>query len=296
MPLIHPPPLTAPIADPASTVRDFVGTRATQNWSTRGPDPEYMERMTQVWNFMLDRYFRTETTGWERLPTGPSLAIGIHSGTWLTMDAWVFVLSWWRRFGHSRILHGTAHDMLMAMPGLGAFFRNVGVIPASREAVTAALAARHSVVVWPGGEQDAMRAWSRRYEVDFAGRRGFVKQAILSGVPIVPVATVGGAETVFVLSEGRWLAKALQFKKLLRSDVAPIVAGLPFGIWPEILPSHIPLPAKISTEILDPIEVDTDPGRASDDAYVNRIYGEVQQRIHDGVRRMARQRRLPILG
>jgi len=110
------------------------------------------------------------------------------------------------------------------------------------------------------------------------------------------VATVGGAETVFVLSEGRWLAKALQFKKLLRSDVAPIVAGLPFGIWPEILPSHIPLPAKISTEILDPIEVDTDPGRASDDAYVNRIYGEVQQRIHDGVRRMARQRRLPILG
>ena len=38
---------------------------------------------------------------------------------------------------------------------------------------------------------------------------GFVRTAIRSGVPIVPVATVGGHDTVFVLSEGRWLANGL---------------------------------------------------------------------------------------
>lgn len=283
-------------ADKGAAVRDFLGTRAKRKWSTRGPDPEYMHRMTPAWDFMLDRYFRTETTGWERLPDGPCLAIGIHSGTWFTMDAWVFVIAWWRRFGSDRILHGTAHDVLMAFPGIGPFFRNVGVIPASRQAVTEALDVGHSVVIWPGGEQDAMRAWSRRYEVDFSGRRGFVKQAILSGVPIVPVATVGGSDTVFVLSEGRWLAKALQFKKLLRAETAPIVAGLPFGIWPEILPSHLPLPAKITTEILDPIAVDADPDRVNDDAYVNDIYEQVRSSVQAGVQRLAQARKYPVFG
>src|SRR5262249_44008516 len=146
-----------------------------------------------------------------------------------------------------------------AYPGLGTFFRNVGVVPASREAVTAALAAGNSVVVWPGGEVDAMRSWKKRNGVLFAGRRGFGKEAIPSGGPIVRVATVGGTETVFVLSEGRWLAKLLQLKKLLRAENLPIVAGLPFGIWPELLPSHFPLPAKITNEILEPILVRHDP-------------------------------------
>lgn len=282
--------------DAGNTVRKTIGNRARSNWSTRGADPEYMEKIRPVVDFMLDRYFRVETTGWERLPEGPCLLVGIHSGTWLTMDAWSLVLDWWRHFGRQRPLHGTAHDALMAMPGLGSFFRKVGVVPASRESVTAALAAKHDVVVWPGGEVDAMRTWKQRHDVLFARRRGFVKQAILSGVPIVPVATVGGADTVFVLSEGRWLAQLLNLKKWARSETAPIVAGLPFGIWPELLPSHIPLPSKIVNEILPPIRVSAKPERADDDAYVDRIYGQVQERIQEAVGLLARTRRFPILG
>lgn len=66
-----------------------------------------------------------------------------------------------------------------------------------------------------------------------AGRRGSVKQAILFGIPIVSVATADGADTVLVLLEGRWLAKALQLKKLAILEIARIFAGLPFGSWPE---------------------------------------------------------------
>lgn len=271
-------------------VQEAIGGLARAGWSTRGADPEYMAKIAPAVDFALDRYFRVETMGWERLPKGPCLLVGIHSGTWLTMDAWALVFSWWRQFGEGRTLHGTAHDVLMAMPGLGTFFRKVGVIPAARETVTAALAAGNSVVVWPGGEVDAMRTWKKRHEVHFAGRRGFVKQAILSGVPIVPVATIGGTETVIVLSEGRWLARALNFKRLLRADTIPIVAGFPFGIWPELLPSHIPMPSKIYNEILEPIMVDADPTRAKDDQYVNGIFEEVQMRISEGVKRLVQRR------
>ncbi len=268
-------------------VRDRLRERAQADWTVQGADPEFMQQIKPFIDFALNRYFRVETTGWERLPKGPCLLAGIHSGTWLTMDAWSFVFSWWRHFGTSRLLHGTAHDALMAFPGVGSFFRNVGVLPASREPVSAALAAGNSVIVWPGGEVDAMRSWRRRNTVVLGGRRGFVKQAIASGVPIVPVATVGGANTVFVLSEGRWLAKLLQLKKRFRSESVPIVAGLPFGVWLELLPSHIPLPAKILNEVLDPIAVGNDPKAVEDAAYVDDLYAKVERAIQAGVDRLA---------
>ena len=78
------------------------------------------------------------------------------------MDAWTFVFDWWRRFGTERVLHATAHDVLMAAPGLGDYFRHAGVIPASRQGVSAALSAGCDVVIWPGGDVDAMRNWRRR--------------------------------------------------------------------------------------------------------------------------------------
>ncbi len=179
----------------------------------------------------------------------------------------------------------------MALPVLGSYFRNVGVIPAKREAVGAAFAAGHDVVIWPGGEVDAMRSWKKRDTVVLGGRKGFIRQAIRSGVPIVPVATIGGHDTVFVLSECRKLAKMLRLKKLLRCDIAPLVLGFPFGLTLEAFPMHIPLPAKIRTEILDPVDIDDDPDRANDGRYVDGKYREIEDRIQDGVNRLAKKRR-----
>jgi len=127
-----------------------------------------------------------------------------------------------------------------------------------------------------------------------------VKQAIRSDVPILPVATVGGHDTGFVHSEGRWVAdgvgKLLGLKKTLRGSTLPIIAGFPSPLAIEVLPAHVPLPAKIRTEILDPIEVDDDPERADDTAYVQRIYEQVRSEIQAGMDRLAAKRKLPVLG
>lgn len=265
--------------------------------SLRGPNETFMRYVQNpIFNFLCDHYFRLEIDGWHRIPDEPSLLIGIHSGGSLTMDAWTLVHSWHRHFEGRRILHGTAHDLLMAAPGLGDYFRAVGVIPASRQGVTAALAAGHDVVVWPGGEQDSMRHWRHRDKAMLFGRKGFVRQAIRSGVPIVPVATVGGHDTVFVLSEGRYLARWTGLGKRLRGATMPIIAGFPFPLAIEILPAHVPLPAKIRTEFLDPIRVDTDPARADDRDYVDKVYDEVEGAIQDGMDRLAKRRSFPVLG
>jgi diacylglycerol O-acyltransferase len=261
-----------------------------------GPDPQFMQAQAGLWNLLLDYYFRVEIEGWERLPERPSLLIGVHSGGALTMDAWTVVWSWWRRFGEQRILHGTAHDALMNLPGLGAYFRRSGVISPFKENIAAAFAADHDVILWPGGEVDSFRSWGKRDQVVLAGRKGFIRLAIREQVPIVPVATIGGHDTFFVLSEGRGLAKMLGLKKHFRTDVAPITLSVPFGITLEPLPTHIPLPAKIRTEFLEPVELDTDPERVNDNEYVDKMYHEIEGRIQAGVDRLAQRRRFPVFG
>lgn len=264
------------------------------------PNETLLKVQQPVYDLLNKYWFRLEVTGWERVPDRPCLVVGVHSGGALTMDAWTLVNAWWTHFEGRRLLHGTAHDVLMATPGLGDYFRAVGVIAANRKSVTEALAHGDDVVVWPGGEVDSMRSWRKRDVATLAGRTGFVKQAIRSGVPILPVATVGGHDTVFVVSEGKWLANALDkvtgLKKTLRGANLPIVAGFPFPLAVEVLPAHLPLPAKIRTELLEPIEVDDDPDRADDETYVRSVYDQVQTAIQTGMNALAAKRTLPVFG
>ncbi len=112
-------------------------------------------------------------------------------------------------------------------------------------------------------------------------------------VPIVPVATVGGHDTVFVVSEGDFIAR-LGPNEQLRGARAPIIVGPPFGVAIEITPMHLPLPAKIRTEFLEPIHLDADPGRAEDEDYVEDVYEQVRSSIQDGMDRLASKRRFPV--
>lgn len=283
-----------------SVLERLLAKRVAAAMEPRPPHQGVLKFQQPFFDLLNKYYFRLEVDGWDRVPDRTSLVIGVHSGGALTMDAWTLVYAWQQHFEGRRPLHGTAHDVLMAAPGLGDYFRAVGVIAANRTSVTKALAMGEDVVVWPGGEVDSMRSWRKRDTAVLAGRKGFVRQAIRSGVPIVPVATVGGHDTVFVLSEGKWLANLGEYlgglKSKLRGANLPIIAGFPLPLAVEILPAHLPLPAKIRTEILDPIEVDDDPERVDDDAYVESIYKQVWADIQAGMERLASRRSFPVMG
>src|SRR3954471_16248249 len=272
----------------------WVADRAGE-WSLDGPDYEFMDRQKLLWNPLMDYWFRMEIEGWERIPDSPVLLVGIHSGAPFVWDAWTVGVQWWRRFGDERPLHGTAHDALMALPVIGAYFRRMGVLPAAPDSITTALAAGHDVALWPGGERDSLRPWVRRDQAILAGRTGFVRLAIRSGVPIVPISTVGGPDSMPVLATGRRLAKLLQLDRLARLKMFPIALQAPWGISPALLP-EIPFPAKIRTAFQKPIEFRVDPERAGDDDYVERKYDEVQGRIQAGMDALARRRALPLFG
>jgi 1-acyl-sn-glycerol-3-phosphate acyltransferase len=183
----------------------------------------------------------------------------------------------------------------MALPGVGSYFRRMGVLPAAPDSISAALAAGHDVALWPGGERDSLRPWTQRDQAVLAGRTGFVKLAIRSRVPIVPISTVGGPDSMPVLASGKRLAKLLALDKVARLKMFPIALQAPWGISPALLP-EIPLPTKIRTAFQQPIEVASDPERVEDQDYVQSKYDEVRDSIQRGMDTLTRRRRLPILG
>ncbi|OBA81756.1 glycerol acyltransferase [Mycobacterium sp. 1164966.3] len=270
----------------------WVAERAGQ-WDLGGQDEATLQRQKFFWNVLVDYWFRMEIDGWENVPAPPALLVGIHSGAPFVWDAWTVGIQWWRRFGQDRPLHGTAHDALMAIPAIGRYFRSMGVLPAAPDAIATALAQGRDVALWPGGEVDSLRPWTERDRANLAGRKGFVKMAIRAGVPIVPIATVGGADAMPVLIRGDRLSQVLKLDRLLRLKVFPVAVSLPWGIAPAALP-QLPLPAKIRTRFMPPVELDHDPARVEDDEYVDGKYHEVQDSIQQGMDALARKRALPL--
>jgi 1-acyl-sn-glycerol-3-phosphate acyltransferase len=272
----------------------WVANRAA-DWTLDGPDWGFLEIQKYLWNPLMDYWFRMEVEGWENLPEPPALLIGIHSGGPFPWDAWTVGVQWWRHFGRTRPLHGTAHDALMATPLVGSYFRKLGVLPAAPDSISAALAAGRDVALWPGGERDSLRPWLRRDEAILAGRLGFVKLAIRNGVPIVPISTVGGPDAMPVIATGRRIAKALRLDKFARLKMFPIAIQAPWGVSPALLP-EVPFPTKIRTAFGEPIELSSDQDRAEDEDYVRDRYEAVQASIQAGMDRLARRRRLPLFG
>ncbi|OZC74487.1 glycerol acyltransferase [Rhodococcus sp. 15-649-1-2] len=272
----------------------YVAERAG-DWDLDDQNTAAMDRQVRFWRFVTDKWFRMEIDGWDNIPDPPVLVVGVHTGAPFVWDAWTVGAQWWRRFGEKRTLHGTAHDALMAFPVIGTVFRAMGVLPAAPDSMATALAEGRDVIVWPGGEVDSLRPWSERDVATLGGRTGFVKMAIRMGVPIVPVATVGGADAMPVLVRGDRLARVLGLDRIARLKVFPIALSLPWIIAPAALP-QIPLPAKIRTRFMPAITVDHDPTRCEDEDYVDAKYEEVRALIQSGMDDLATKRRFPIFG
>jgi len=136
--------------------------------------------------------------------------------------------------------------------GVGRLIEPLGARPASTQSAEEAFGRGEHVAVFPGGDVDAAKAWDERNQIKFGGRSGFARLAIDAGVPIVPIVTAGAGESLFVISSGERLARAIRLDKLLRVKSAPVSISLPWGLSigaVGMLP-YLPLPTKLATRVL----------------------------------------------
>ncbi len=258
-------------------------------------DPALTRRVMDLIRPTVKIYHRSEVRRLDRIPAGRCLLVCNHSGGLFTPDFAVFAVDYYRTFGYDRPLYALAHDSFFHGPATG-FLARLGVVAANPHNAAAALAADAAVLLFPGGDLDVYRPSVVENIVDFGGRTGYVTAAVSANAPIVPVVSIGGQETQLFLSRGRRLSAALGLtrleRRLFRTDVLPVSLGLPFGLS-VLIPVNVPLPSKIVAEVLDPIDVIELWKRDPD---IDRIDGRVRRAMQAGLDRLARNRRLPIIG
>jgi 1-acyl-sn-glycerol-3-phosphate acyltransferase len=255
-------------------------------------DPDYIRRILPIWRASLRTYFRSEVRGLENIPAeGPCLLVGNHSGGVMIADTFVFATEFYDHFGPDRRFHQLAHDVLARFPAVGV--RRLGTVAASHDNAQRAFERGAPVLVYPGGDYETFRPTWHADQIEFGGRKGFIKLALEQGVPIVPVVAVGGQETALFVTRGERVAELTRLADLTRIKVLPVAIGPPFGVSLLDLPARIPLPAKITIEVMAPIDLRDrfGPGVEHDE-----IYDETTDEMQDVLSALQDERTLPVIG
>jgi 1-acyl-sn-glycerol-3-phosphate acyltransferase len=256
-------------------------------------DPDYIrEQLPGMW-MLASFYFRAEVRGLHNIPAeGPVLLVGNHSGGNMTPDTTVFTLAFNTYFGVERRFYQLAHNLVLAMPGLS-ILRKFGTVAASHENAHKALDSGAALLVYPGGDYEVHRPIWDANKVDWGGRKGYIRLALEKDVPIVPVVAIGGQETSIFLSRGERLARLLGLDRLFRLKVLPISLAIPWGLNVGDMLGHVPLPAKITVEVLPPIYLREQFGQDPEISEINRfVVSEMQGKLDE----LAAERRFPFIG
>jgi 1-acyl-sn-glycerol-3-phosphate acyltransferase len=275
-------------------------------------EPEFAEKIKPFLEGLYKYYFRCEVTGWENMPDERALFVGNHNGL-LTFEVLMMFYAWWERFGTTRRALGLAHNVALNNPIFRWLIPRIGAIPADPELAQEALERGYSLLVYPGGEKEAFRPFTQRKKIDFYQRKGFIRLALKSKVPLVPIVSVGAHESYVILHRGEELAEKLGLKEKFRLHGMPITFRSIFFMWcmttglftffPLLLAPlaftsiFIPMPAKMTFRILPAIDLQSlmNPELSEEENH-QKIYDHVlaeMQKVHD---EEYAKRRFPVIG
>jgi 1-acyl-sn-glycerol-3-phosphate acyltransferase len=210
----------------------------------------------------MSRYHRMALEGGPP-PAGPCIYVALHGAGYLVIDLVLasYFLQWkgWFERGepHTPLrIVGAESKIERFLPGLPRMKEHAGIIGTGEEACLAVLERGEQLLVTPGGMREAQPARDF-YRLRWEGRYGFVRLALRTGAPIVPMAVVGGAEAYPGFRFGR------------------------LSFW-----SPVPLPARFDMALGQPIAVERAPHRARDMELVKPLHElawERTQALYDGL-------------
>ncbi len=213
-------------------------------------------RFIQNFIFKLTRlYFSANIKGLENIPKGPCLLVGNHNAiSVVSPEIWIFGSNYFLEHKKLRVL---GHDIVLKIPILAGFARKyLFYVPNNLESAKSELERGYHVLVFPGGAWESCRPSAQKDQIDFKNRTGFIRLARIAKVPIVPIVSVGAHDGLYVWKRGERIAKLLRFDKIFRVDTFPIGLSFPFIFHLGPFFPFIPLPKKVTMEVLPPIETD----------------------------------------
>jgi 1-acyl-sn-glycerol-3-phosphate acyltransferase len=244
-----------------------------------GLDATYDARVQPVFDTLFDKYFRVQVEGIENIPAdGRAILVGNHSGT-LPWDGVMLKTAIRKLHPAARELRWLAEDYVYHSPFMGAFLNRVGAVRACPENAERLLAHEKLVAVFPEGIKGIGKTYGNRYQLQRFGRGGYVKLALRTQSPIIPVAIIGGEETYPLLYKLGGLSK------LLGVPFVPITPTFPW-LGPLGL---VPLPSRWRIAFGAPVEGLERHSAADADNSV--LINELNERVRTLVQRLVDEQR-----
>ncbi|KFE70629.1 lysophospholipid acyltransferase family protein [Hyalangium minutum] len=252
-----------------------LGISGSTSLDEYGRDSELVDGLQPLLDFLYERYWRVSVQGADAIPSGGAILVANHSGA-LPYDGLVAALALLRERPDLREPRWLVEDQVFHAPVLGTLFNRLGAVRACPENAVRLLDEQRPVLVFPEGYQGLSKPFAQRYQLKRFGRGGFVKLALRTGAPIIPVSIVGSEET------------------------SPLLGRIPAGFLgvPYVpLTSPMPLPARWTLRFGDPIGMEgLGPDAADDLAEVQRLTERTREAIMGMLQALLRERRSVFAG
>ncbi len=251
-----------------------------------GFDLETWARWEPFFRFCFEDYFKVEVRGIENIPNeGRAIIVGNHS-VLLPVDGAMMSMAIGSVHPDPRRIRYLITDWFFGLPFVGDWMKETGQVRASLEIAEKLLHDNEIIGLYPEGVRGVGKTLHDRYRVlDF--HPGFVKLAIASQAPIIPVATVGGDEIFPNFVNLRSLA---HFIRLPFFPVTPAFPWLPFPLW------ITPLPVRWLMNIHKPIKLDYPPEKANDRKLIREISRDIQYGIQRDLNELFEKRKTLFTG
>jgi len=225
--------------------------------------------------YRIYQYFRPEIFGIENIPAGRVLVVPNHSGQ-LPFDGLVIAVACLLHATPPRLVRPMVERWFPTLPVVNTAFSRSGAVLGDPINCRNLLQADNAILVFPEGARGSGKTWDHRYQLVEFGR-GFMRLALQTQAPIVPVAVIGGEESIVSLYDVKPLAR------LLNAPYAPIAPLLPI-LGPL---AYLPLPVKFRVHFGEPMHF-SGPFDDEDeiiDEKVRQVSSRVQTMIDEGLAR-----------
>jgi len=264
----------AEIADRLAKIPNRLNEYGYDPW---GLDLEVLKQ-SMIPGVLAYRYwFRVKTTGIENLPEGRVLIVGNHAGQ-VAIDGMMVGTAMILEAEPPRIGRGMGEFWLPTIPWFNVFMHRIGGVVGTPKNCVDLLHNEEAVMVFPEGVRGMNKLFWQRYQLQRFGL-GFMRLAMQTRSPVVPVAVVGSEEQAIAL------ANLMPLARLLGWPAFPVTPT-----WPLLGPlGAIPMPVRYHIQFGKPMRFDGDPD--DEDEAIQRKVDQVKRVISDMIADQRRRRK-----
>ena len=240
-----------------------------------GMDPEWAKYAVGIAAFFHRFYFRTEVSGVHRVPTGRVLLVANHSGQ-IPVDGLLIGAAMFLDAEPPRLTRSMVEKWSQTLPFVSTLFARLGQVVGVPQNARRLLELGEVILVFPEGIRGISKSFGERYRLTDFGL-GFMRLALETDTPIVPVSVIGGEEQYVSLGNMETLAKALRM---------PVFPLIPQMLVPGM---QMPLPTKYRIHFGEPMYFEGDPD--DDDAVIEEKVLRVKQTVQSMLNRGIKERK-----